>query len=130
MRGGDIAAEHHRVETVIDKLLEVGDEQTQLGVTFLAGQCLGFDQQRVQGRIASIGSGYDIVPREVIFGTVEQWAKHLFRSVVYLLGAQAFSACTAAAGLLATQRISASVPQKLKRCRRSSSPARWVTSRQ
>ena len=38
------------------------------------------------------------------------------------------SACTAAAGLDATQRMSASVPQKFRRCRRSS-PRRCLDDR-
>jgi len=40
------------------------------------------------------------------------------------------SACAAAAGLLETQRMSASIPQKVRRWRRSSPPAERVTSAQ
>src|SRR3984885_7050361 len=72
VRGGNVAAEHHRIETTFQEWLEVFNQKTELGMAFLTQQSFGLSQQGTHSRIASVRSWSDIILDQIIFGTIKQ----------------------------------------------------------
>jgi hypothetical protein len=106
-------------------------QELELGIALWPGQSLGLGDEPGQRGVVGAGGGLDVIVREGVTAPSKTPIQQARRSSSdFSNPARVRSASTAAAGLEAAQRISASVPQKFSRWRRSSAPAASTTAAQ
>jgi hypothetical protein len=113
VRRGDVAAEHDRAEPVGSSFRRARSGRLSLGSPGLAGEALGLGDQRGQRRVVGAAGGSTSSSGSASAAPSKSRSRSSRALVVVVLDpARVRSASTAAAGLDATQRSSASVPQK------------------